>query len=312
MRMRVNPSDMLGQVIHTKAPSPFLKWAGGKRRLTHLLITAFPEDFDPKKNRFFEPFLGGGALTFALGNRQSDVYVPGRNLHLNDANPDLVNAYKIIRDDVEALVSELKKFEKLNDADSFYAIRATSYTDKIQQAARFIYLNKTCFNGLWRVNSKGEFNVPFGRYKNPNILDKPNLELCSDRLQKAKISHSNFTKAVAKASEGDVVYFDPPYIPLTKTAAFSQYAKEDFGVKDQELLAHTVGELTSKGVRVLLSNSDTPLTRQIFGKQLKLRQVLVARTISANASTRKSVHEVIGTNYQLPKDVDLHLLKTLN
>jgi DNA adenine methylase len=310
--MRVNPSNTSGHTIHAKAPGPFLKWAGGKRRLAHLLVTAFPEDFDPKSSRFFEPFLGGGALTFALGNRQSDLYIPGRNLRLNDTNPDLVNAYKVIRDDVGSLISELKKFQKLNNAESFYEIRATSYTDEIQQAARFIYLNKTCFNGLWRVNSKGEFNVPFGRYANPNILDILNLELCSDRLQKAKISNSCFAKAVSKASEGDVVYFDPPYIPLTKTAAFSQYAKEDFGIKDQELLAHTVGELTSKGVRVLLSNSDTPLTRQIFGKQLKLRQVLVARTISAKASTRKSVYEVIGTNYRLPKDVDLQLLKTLN
>lgn len=296
----------------SKAPGPFLKWAGGKRRLANLLISAFPEDFDPKRNKFFEPFLGGGALTFALGNRQSEVYVPGRNLHLNDTNPDLVNAYKIIRDDVGSVISELKKFQKLNDAESFYAIRASSYNDQVQQAARFIYLNKTCFNGLWRVNSKGEFNVPFGRYKNPNILDVQNLQLCSDRLKNAKITHSSFIKAVSKASEGDVVYFDPPYIPLTKTAAFSQYSKEDFGIEDQEQLAETVGELTSKGVRVLLSNSDTPLTRKIFGKNLKLRQVLVARTISANASTRKSVHEVIGTNYRLPKGVDLQLLKALN
>ena len=265
-----------------------------------------------KKNKFFEPFLGGGALTFALGNQLGDLYVPGRNLHLNDSNPDLVNTYKVVRDEVGSLISELKKFQKLNNPDAFYEIRGTIYTDEIQQAARFIYLNKTCFNGLWRVNSKGRFNVPFGGYKNPNILDIPNLELCSDRLKNSKISHSNFTKAVAKASKGDVVYFDPPYIPLTKTAAFSQYAKEDFGLRDQELLAETVKELSSRGVRVLLSNSDTPLTREIFGDHLKLRQVLVARNISANAATRKSVHEVIGTNYRVPKDVDLQLLKILN
>ncbi len=298
--------------VHTKAPAPFLKWAGGKRKLAPLLISAFPNDFDPKHNSFFEPFVGGGALSFALGNRQGRLYVPGKNLYINDSNPDLVNTYKVIRDNLKSLIAELRKFQDLNDPDSFYEIRAKLYVDEVQRAARFIYLNKTCFNGLWRVNNNGLFNVPFGRYKNPNILDIPNLELCSERLQKAKITHSTFTKALAKATAGDVVYLDPPYIPLTKTAAFSQYAKEDFGINDQKLLATTIGELTARGVRVILSNSDTPLTREIFGNQLKLRQILVARTISAKASTRQSVHEVIGVNYRLPKDVDLTLLKIVN
>jgi DNA adenine methylase len=295
-----------------KAPVPFLKWAGGKRKLSQLIISAFPHDFDPKVNRYFEPFIGGGALTFALGNQHSKIYVPGKNLYINDMNPDLVNTYKIIRDDVDSLIYELKKFEKLNTADSFYEIRATLYSDKVSQAARFIYLNKTCFNGLWRVNSRGFFNVPFGSYKNPNILDTENLRLCSKRLQKSKISHGDYVKAVSKAVKGDVVYFDPPYIPLTKTAAFSQYAKEDFGLGDQETLALTIKALTARGVRVILSNSDTPQTRKIFGKHLILRQILVARTISAQASTRKSVYEVIGTNYRLTKDVDLQKLKVID
>jgi DNA adenine methylase len=313
MPMNKGVAKKSSEIISTpKAPIPFLKWAGGKRKLSHLIISAFPHDFDPKVNRYFEPFIGGGALTFALGNQNSKIYVPGKNLYINDMNPDLVNTYKIIRDDVDSLVYELKKFEKLNNADSFYEIRGTFYNDKVSQAARFIYLNKTCFNGLWRVNSNGFFNVPFGRYKNPNILDTENLRLCSKRLQKSKISHGDYVKAVSKAVKGDVVYFDPPYIPLTKTAAFSQYAKEDFGLSDQETLALTIKMLTARGVRVILSNSDTPLTRKIFGRHLVLRQILVARTISAQASTRKSVYEVIGTNYRLTKDVDLQKLKIID
>jgi DNA adenine methylase len=234
------------------------------------------------------------------------VHSDGLGLELNGKLTD------IFKPTNDSLINELKRFEKLNNADSFYEIRGTFYSDKVSQAARFIYLNKTCFNGLWRVNSNGFFNVPFGRYKNPNILDADNLRLCSKRLQKSKISHGDYVKAVSKAARGDVVYFDPPYIPLTKTAAFSQYAKEDFGLGDQETLALTIKALTARGVRVILSNSDTPLTRKIFGRHLVLRQILVARTISAQASTRKSVYEVIGTNYRLTKDVDLQKLKIID
>jgi DNA adenine methylase len=218
--------------IFPKPPHPFLKWAGGKRKLTSLLIEAFPNSFDPKKNHFFEPFIGGGALSFALGDKYANPYIPGSRLHINDMNPDLINTYKVIRDDVDLLIKELRKFETLNNPESFYEIRAARYQNPIRQAARFIYLNRTCFNGLWRVNSSGNFNVPYGRYKNPNILDEDNLTSCSIRLKGAKITLGNFSSAVAKADENDLVYFDPPYIPLTKTAAFSQYAKEDFGLEE--------------------------------------------------------------------------------
>ena len=311
MPKRASSTNLSAQAEY-KAPLPFLKWAGGKRKLTPILISAFPSNFNPKVNRFFEPFLGGGALTFALGNPNSEIYVPGKNLYINDMNPDLVNAYKVVRDDVKSLIRELKKFEKLNNSDSYYEIRAAIYDEEVQRAARFIYLNKTCFNGLWRVNSKGLFNVPFGRYKNPNILDSENLLQCSERLKGAKITLASFSKAVATARKGDVVYFDPPYIPLTKTAAFSQYAKEDFGLDDQEELASVIKELTSRGVKVILSNSDTKPTREIFGKVLKLRQILVARTISAQATTRKAVHEVIGTNYSIPSESELQRYKLIN
>lgn len=293
----------------SKGPVPFLKWAGGKRKLAPLIISAFPNNFDPQVNKFYEPFLGGGALTFALGNKKSEVFIPGKNVYISDMNPDLINAYKIVRDEIDALILELKKFEKLNDPDSFYKIRASRYDNVVKNAARFIYLNKTCFNGLWRVNSRGDFNVPFGRYKNPNILDRDNLLLCHKRLQGAKIKLGSFTDIAVKASKGDLVYFDPPYIPLSKTAAFSQYAKENFGIDDQESLKKTIDNLTKKGVRVILSNSDTQLTREIFGNALTLRQISMARTISATASTRKAVFEVIGTNFTIPKSSPLSNLK---
>lgn len=284
----------------TKQPLPFLKWAGGKRKLASLIIEAFPSNYDSKTGKFYEPFVGGGALTFALGNRNSDLYLPGKQVHISDMNPDLINTYKILRDDIDSLIVELKKFEKLNDPDSFYKIRAAQYEDDVKSAARFIYLNKTCFNGLWRVNGSGAFNVPFGRYKNPNILDRENLYLCHERLQGARISLGSFEDISLKPVKGDVVYFDPPYIPLTKTAAFSQYAKENFGLPDQEILNKTIRSLTRRGVKVIMSNSDTRLTRDIFGDSLTLRQISVARTISAKATTRKAVHEVIGTNYNVP------------
>ncbi len=294
-----------------KSPLPFLKWAGGKRKLAPMIIEAFPKSFEPATNKFYEPFVGGGALTFALGNKDAEFYLPGKQIHISDMNPDLVNTYKVIRDKVDLLILELRKFEKLNDSESFYRIRSTVYENEIKRAARFIYLNKTCFNGLWRVNSHGEFNVPFGRYKNPNILDRENLILCHERLQGAKISLGSFDEITLKSEKGDLVYFDPPYIPLTKTAAFSQYAKEDFGIKEQEALNKSIKALTKRGVRVILSNSDTRLTREIFGESLTLRQISVARTISANAATRKPVYEVIGTNYVPPKNSMLSSLKVV-
>jgi DNA adenine methylase len=176
-------------------------------------------------------------------------------------------------------------------------MRSTIPRGKVARAARFIYLNKTCFNGLWRVNSKGEFNVPFGKAKNPSLFVESNLRACSKRLKGATITNLNFEEAVSKAKKGDLVYFDPPYIPLSPSASFSAYAKEGFGLSEQELLAKTIKKLNSRGVYVLLSNSDTPLTRKIFKDSLTLRKVLMSRTISSSGSTRKPVYEVLGMNY---------------
>jgi DNA adenine methylase len=203
----------------------------------------------------------------------------------------------VIRDNVSALIKALDELSKRINEKTFYEIRATVPRGKIARAARFIYLNKTCFNGLWRVNSHGVFNVPFGKSKNPSLYDEANLRACSRRLKGATITNLGFDQAVAKAKRGDLVYFDPPYIPLTPSASFSAYAKEGFNQQEHELLAQTIKKLNEKGVFVLLSNSDTPLTRKIFRNVLTLRKVLMARSISSSGSTRKPVYEVLGMNY---------------
>jgi len=281
----------------TSFPIPFVKWAGGKRKLAPLLIETFPQEFNPLKHRYFEPFIGGGALMFALGNPESELHISGKNLFINDMNPELTNTYEVIRDNVGALIKELEILSRKINEKTFYEIRATVPRSKVARAARFIYLNKTCFNGLWRVNSKGEFNVPFGKSKNPSLFNEENLRACSKRLKGSTISNQSFEKAVRKARKGDLVYFDPPYIPLSPSASFSAYAKEGFGLNEQQLLAETIFELNQKGVYVLLSNSDTPLTRKIFKRVLTLRRILMARTISSSGSTRNPVYEVLGMNY---------------
>ncbi len=238
---------------------------------------------------------------FTLGKPTSELNVPGENLFINDMNPELTNTYEVIRDNVTALIKELEILTKRINEKTFYEIRSSVPRSKVARAARFIYLNKTCFNGLWRVNSKGEFNVPFGKSKNPSLFVEANLRACSRRLKGSTITTVSFEEAVAKARKGDLVYFDPPYIPLSPSASFSAYAKEGFGLDKQELLAETISKLNKKGVFVLLSNSDTVLTRKIFKKVLTLRKILMARTISSSGSTRNPVYEVIGMNYSHPR-----------
>ena len=299
-------------IAEGKAPQPFLRWAGGKRRLTNLLIQAFPPDFDPKVNRFFEPFIGGGALMFATGNKKADLYIPGKNIFINDSNPDLVIVYKVIKNQLPELIRELKKLSRNLTKEEFERIRSSKPTTNVTRAARFIYLNKTCFNGLWRVNSSGQFNVPWGKLKNPLIFDPANLEACRKRLIGSKISTGGFDEAVKSAKKNDLVYFDPPYLPLSPSASFSQYAKDNFGIPDHEELAETITRLKKKGVHVILSNSDTPETRRIFGKTLTLRQIMMNRSISAASHARIPVNEVLGTSFEVTKGSDISELKVIS
>ena len=294
------------------APKPFLRWAGGKRKLTDLLIDAIPAKFNPKEHRFFEPFVGGGALMLALGNPNAPTFVPGKSLFINDMNPDLITTYKIIRDDVNELIADLRVMGSDLTKRQFEAVRSMKPRDEIEIAARFIYLNKTCFNGLWRVNSSGQFNVPWGKLKNPLIFDEQNLLAVSRRLQNAKISNLDYQIATEKVSEGDFVYFDPPYIPISESASFSQYAMADFNEHNHRQLAETIKILKKKKAFVILSNSDTPLTREIFGPIMKLHQISMQRSISAAAGSRKPVNEVLGTNFPIKQGSTISKLRKIH
>jgi DNA adenine methylase len=277
-------------------PAPFLRWAGGKRRLLATILPTFP-DFDPKKNRFYEPFVGGGAVMLALGDPDHPTHVPGRRLVINDINPDLVATYTVIRDRVDELVEALRILGKDTSKDAFEKVKRSRPAGDVDVASRFIYLNKTCFNGLWRVNGRGEFNVPWGKLKNPQVLDEPLLRACAARLSGAAIRCGTAVSAVSDAKAGDLVYLDPPYIPLSASSSFSKYAKDDFGLLDQYQLAGLIQGLTDRGVRVVLSNSDTPMTRQVYGPVLNLWQLSVHRSISAASASRGRVEEVLGFNY---------------
>ena len=293
-------------------PAPFLRWAGGKRKLVPVIESIFPKNWSGETNKFFEPFVGGGSLMIALGNPESKHFTPGRNLIINDVNPDLINTYIAIRDDVETLIRRLNRFDGQVSKATYEKIRAMEPRSQIGIAARFIYLNKTCFNGLWRVNKEGKFNVPWGKIKNPKICDSENLRALSLRLQGSIISQNNFAHAVNEANKNDLIYFDPPYIPISTSSSFSKYAREGFGLVEQFALAGTIEGLTKKGSHVILSNSDTVETREIFGENLYLYQFDVRRSISANSSSRVMVKEILATNFNVPSRLLPGTLKPVN
>jgi DNA adenine methylase len=286
-----------GSPVTAVLPAPFLRWAGGKRRLLDKILPTFPS-FDQARNRFYEPFVGGGAVMLALGVPEGNTFVPGKRLVINDVNPDLIATYTVIRDSVDDLIPALRKLARNTTKNGFETVKKSRPKTSVGVAARFIYLNKTCFNGLWRVNSRGEFNVPWGKLTNPQVLDEPLLHACSSRLQGASIRCGSVSTSVSDAKAGDLVYLDPPYIPLSASSSFSKYAKDDYGILDHYQLAGLIQGLTDRGVRVILSNSDTPLTRSIYGPVLNLWQLSVHRSISAASASRGRVDEVLGFNYE--------------
>ena len=243
-----------------------------------------PSSFD----RYFEPFLGGGALFFLLQPQTP---------HLSDINQDLIDTYTTVRDDVDALIQALGVHH--NDKEHYYATRAIKPETLAppQRAARMIFMNRTGFNGLYRVNKKGEFNVPFGKYKNPRICDTVTLRSCANALAHARISHRPFDAVLNDAQKGDFIYFDPPYVPLSPTSQFTSYIPGGFGLQAQEHLADVFRQLTDKGIQVMLSNSDTPLVRKLYSG-FPIKQVQASRSINSNASRRGKVNEVIVRNYQ--------------
>lgn len=279
------------QIFSTVAESsfahPFVKWAGGKGRLIEQLRAHLPAKF----NAYFEPFMGGAALFFALKPERAT---------LTDMSAELVNCYQVVRNSVEPLITQLQTIK--HSKRTFYKIRAadrrTDYwtLSAVERAARFIYLNKTCFNGLYRVNSRGEFNVPFGSYKKPNFIDSENLRACSVLLQQVKIERASFENVLHHAQAGDFVYFDPPYVPLSDTASFTAYDSEGFTSEDQIRLRDVFRELTDRKVNAMLSNSNTSLIRQLYAG-FNIHEVLAPRAINSKAEKRGKISELVVTNY---------------
>lgn len=268
---------------------PFLKWAGGKTQLLPILLEVLPE-----AETYYEPFLGGGAVFFAQAER--DRF---RQAILNDFNLELVTTYKGVRDASEEVMGLLGKMPF--DRGFYEALRLEQPEGLAQRAARVIYLNKTCYNGLYRVNQKGEFNAPFGEFsKQPRILDAPNLRDCSETLRyRAAIYQGDFVDAVAGAREGDVVYFDPPYVPLNTTSSFTSYTRDGFTLDDQRRLMILFRDLAFKGVSAVLSNSDTEAIRELY-KEFDLYAVPVRRPINSVGAGRGTVQEVLVFNFPDP------------
>jgi DNA adenine methylase len=266
---------------------PFLKWAGGKTQLLPALLKRVPNSY----NRYLEPFLGGGALYFAMQPRTA---------YLADLNPELINCFEVVRGNLAELKEELKRYRY--DKEMYYEVRELdrkaeySSTSPVARAARFIYLNKTCFNGLYRVNAKGHFNVPFGAYKDPTILDVPNLTACSNTLQSAVLKTGTFEEIADVADAGDFVYFDPPYAPVSETAAFTQYVSGGFDAASQELLLLTCLKLHQKGVKWMLSNSNTNIIQELY-RGFKVEAVEASRAINSKAEKRGPILELIIRNY---------------
>jgi DNA adenine methylase len=265
---------------------PFLKWAGGKTQLLADILKLFPDHIAT----YYEPFVGGGAVFFALAEQQRfDRAV------LSDRNEDLVELYTAVRDEVEPLIAHLALHEQAQTSEEyFYRIRALdkSRLDPVSRAARLIFLNRTCYNGLYRVNRRGEFNVPFGRYKSPNVCNRSVLRAASRALQNVEIRHDDFETVAKEAGRGDTIYFDPPYHPVSATSSFSAYHSLPFGQDDHRRLARTMAGCAARGAVAVLSNSDTPFTREVFGK-FDLRTVLASRAINSVASRRGRVSEIL-------------------
>ena len=266
---------------------PIVKWVGGKRQLMFELLKNMPENY----NRYFEPFIGGGALFFEL---------QPNNAYISDMNKELINVYQVVRDNVDELVADLQKHDI--SKEYFMKIRNIDRTEEyenwsdVKKASRFIYLNRTCFNGMYRVNSKGEFNVPFGHYKNPRILDENNLINCSNLLQRTEIKHADFSEILKKVKKDDFVYFDPPYVPLSETSSFTSYTKDGFDMDMQFKLRDVCDELDTMGVKFLLSNSDTKFVNELY-ENYNIKKVFASRQINANADGRGKITEVLVRNY---------------
>ena len=274
---------------------PIVKWAGGKSRLLGELLSRVPT----KVRTYAEPFAGGAALFFALASERSRGLRSFERAVLCDRNEELVALYTAVRDDVDAVVAALGDYR--HDRELFYDVRAkdTRGMSDVDRAARFIFLNRTCFNGLWRVNSGGRFNVPFGKYKNPRILDEENLRSASRALRGVEVVSKDFADVTGELGRGDFVYLDPPYVPVSRTASFTAYAKDGFNPDDQARLARELRALKRRGVKGMLSNADTHGTRELYDG-LALHVVRAPRSISCDGATRGDAGELVVTTWEAP------------
>jgi DNA adenine methylase len=280
--------DSLVEMVEAsdKKPVPFVKWAGGKRNLLPALTAHLPPDFA----RYYEAFVGGGALFFESVERIQSAFI-------SDINFELVVAFNVIKKDPEPLIALLEEHTRRHSKEYYYRVRSQhELQDPISIAARFIYLNKTCYNGLYRVNKKGQFNVPIGRYVNAIIYQRDNLMACHRALQVARIELRDFT--TIKPQPGDFVYCDPPYHPLDATSSFTKYTKLDFTEEDQKRLRDFALQLSHEGVFVMVSNSDTPFIRDLYSdRRFKMTVVQAPRTVNCKASKRNPINELLITTY---------------
>ncbi|MQP82117.1 Dam family site-specific DNA-(adenine-N6)-methyltransferase [Streptococcus mitis] len=271
---------------------PFTKWTGGKRQLLPVIRELMPKTY----NRYFEPFVGGGALFFDLAPKDAVI---------NDFNTELINCYQQIKDNPQELIEILKVHQEYNSKEYYLDLRSADRDERIdmmsevQRAARILYMLRVDFNGLYRVNSKNQFNVPYGRYKNPKIVDENLVSAISTYLNnnQIEIKKGDFEKAVLDVQPGDFVYFDPPYIPLSDTSAFTSYTHEGFSYDDQVRLRDTFKKLSDTGAYVMLSNSSSFLVEELY-RDFNIHYVEATRTNGAKSSSRGKISEIIVTNYE--------------
>lgn len=275
-----------------KLVAPFLKWVGGKRQLIPEIKEILPKGI--MSRRYYEPFIGGGALFFDLQPKQALI---------NDYNDELINVYMVIRDNPDELIEDLRKHE--NTAEYFYEIRALDrlplFEDltKVQKASRIIYLNKTCYNGLYRVNNAGEFNSPFGKYKNPNIVNEPVIKAVSNYLnsEQIQILSGDYEAVLRDAPANSFVYLDPPYHPISESSNFTGYVQGGWSETDQIRLRDTCDMLTENGVQFLLSNSASDFIREIYSNYT-IQVVHASRAVNSDPSKRGQVDEFLIRNYE--------------
>lgn len=273
--------------------TPILKWVGGKRQSLDIILPLIPK----KYSTYYEPFVGGGAVFFSLQPRKAVI---------NDINDELMNVYQVIRSDAQGLLEKLAEAAENHSEDFYYKVRERDRNQDIynrlsaiDKAARTIYLNKTCYNGLYRVNTDGKFNTPYGKYKNPNIINRDTILNLHAYLNKAnvQIRCDDYRRVLSTARRGAFVYFDPPYMPISETANFTSYTADGFDIEQQVMLKQTCDDLTRRGIKFLLSNANTWIIRQLYRKY-KIKIIKAKRAINSVADKRGAVEEVLVKNYE--------------